>query len=31
MDTFNEIYAQLSAVPGLCDSIGMEKGMQFIR
>jgi hypothetical protein len=31
MDTFNEIYASLSAVPGLCDSIGMEKGMQFIR
>ncbi|KAJ7862197.1 hypothetical protein B0H13DRAFT_1900205 [Mycena leptocephala] len=25
------IYASLSAVPGLCDSIGMEKGMQFIR
>ncbi|KAJ7175576.1 hypothetical protein C8R46DRAFT_1030613 [Mycena filopes] len=27
MDTFNELYA----VPGLCDSIGMEKAMQFIR
>lgn len=31
MDTFNELYAQLSTVPGLCDSIGMEKGMAFIR
>ncbi|KAJ6525243.1 hypothetical protein DFH09DRAFT_936833 [Mycena vulgaris] len=31
MDTFNEIYAQLSAVPGLCDTLSMEKGMQFVR
>ncbi|KAJ6522814.1 hypothetical protein DFH09DRAFT_938254 [Mycena vulgaris] len=31
MDTFNEIYVQLSAVPGLCDTLGMEKGMQFVR
>jgi hypothetical protein len=31
MDTFNEVYAQLSKVPGLCDSIGMDKAMQFIR
>ncbi|KAJ7712770.1 hypothetical protein B0H16DRAFT_1342021 [Mycena metata] len=31
MDNFNEIYATLSAVPGLCDSIGMEKGMAFVR
>ncbi|KAJ7749039.1 hypothetical protein DFH07DRAFT_1035364 [Mycena maculata] len=31
MDTFNEIYAALNAVPGLCESIGMEKGMVFVR
>lgn len=31
MDTFNEIHAQLSTVPYLCDSIGMEKGMEFVR
>ncbi|KAF7324005.1 hypothetical protein MKEN_00622500 [Mycena kentingensis (nom. inval.)] len=31
MDTWNEIYRHLSAVPGLCNSIGMEKGMQFVR
>ncbi|KAJ7701076.1 hypothetical protein B0H17DRAFT_1195372 [Mycena rosella] len=31
MDTFNEIYTQLDSVPGLCDTIGTEKGMQFIR
>ncbi|KAJ7704573.1 hypothetical protein B0H17DRAFT_1326646 [Mycena rosella] len=31
MDTFNEIYTQLNSVPGLCDTIGTEKGMQFIR
>ncbi|KAJ7717626.1 hypothetical protein DFH07DRAFT_785115 [Mycena maculata] len=31
MDTFNEIYAALNAVPGLCESIGMEKGMAFVR
>ncbi|KAJ7445993.1 hypothetical protein B0H11DRAFT_2086199 [Mycena galericulata] len=31
MDTFNEIYAQLSTVLGVCDTIGMEKGMQFVR
>jgi hypothetical protein len=27
MDTFNEVYVQLSKVPGLCDSIGMDKAM----
>ncbi|KAJ6456990.1 hypothetical protein C8R47DRAFT_1082234 [Mycena vitilis] len=31
MDNFNEIYAQLNSVPGLCDSLGMEKAMEFIR
>ncbi|KAJ7444455.1 hypothetical protein FB451DRAFT_75782, partial [Mycena latifolia] len=31
MDNFNEIYATLSTVPGLCDSIGMEKAMAFVR
>jgi hypothetical protein len=31
MDTFNEIHAKLSSVPGLCDSIGMEKSMAFVR
>ncbi|KAJ7753527.1 hypothetical protein B0H16DRAFT_769352 [Mycena metata] len=31
MVNFNEIYATLSAVPGLCDSIGMEKVMVFVR
>ncbi|KAF8217995.1 hypothetical protein K438DRAFT_1747239 [Mycena galopus ATCC 62051] len=31
MDTFNEIHAQLSKIPGLCESIGMEKAMQFVR
>lgn len=30
MDNFTEIYKQLTAVPGLCDSIGMEKSMKFI-
>ncbi|KAJ7473207.1 hypothetical protein FB451DRAFT_1174869 [Mycena latifolia] len=31
IDNFNEIYATLSTVPGLCDSIGMEKAMAFVR
>ncbi|KAJ7699251.1 hypothetical protein B0H17DRAFT_926597 [Mycena rosella] len=31
MDTFTGIYAKLTAVPGLCDSIGMEKAMEFVR
>ncbi|KAF7322243.1 hypothetical protein HMN09_00001400 [Mycena chlorophos] len=31
MDTFTDIYKQLNAVPGLCDSIGMEKAMAFIQ
>ncbi|KAJ7629156.1 hypothetical protein DFH06DRAFT_1141160 [Mycena polygramma] len=31
MDNFNEIHAALSSVPGLCESIGMEKAMVFVR
>ncbi|KAF7308041.1 hypothetical protein MKEN_01166400 [Mycena kentingensis (nom. inval.)] len=31
MDTFTEIYKRLSVVPGLCDTIGMEKSIAFIR
>ncbi|KAJ7715127.1 hypothetical protein B0H16DRAFT_1435194 [Mycena metata] len=31
MDNFNEIHATLSTVPGLCDSLGMEKAMAFVR
>ncbi|KAJ7051020.1 hypothetical protein C8F01DRAFT_1343341 [Mycena amicta] len=30
MDTFNDIYKHLNAVPGLCDSVGMEKSIAFI-
>ncbi|KAF7297871.1 hypothetical protein HMN09_01007900 [Mycena chlorophos] len=30
-DTWTAIYEKLKAVPGLCDVIGMEKGMQFVR
>ncbi|KAF7374996.1 Integrase catalytic domain-containing protein [Mycena sanguinolenta] len=29
--TFNEIHARLSAIPGLCDAMGMEEAMQFMR
>ncbi|KAJ7770686.1 hypothetical protein B0H16DRAFT_1685920 [Mycena metata] len=31
MDNFNKIDATLSAVPGLCNSIRMEKGIAFVR
>jgi hypothetical protein len=31
MDTFNVIHTQLNTVSGLCDSMGMEKGMEFIQ
>jgi hypothetical protein len=30
-DSFSEIHAMLEQVPGLTSSIGMEKGMQFVR
>ncbi|KAJ7676359.1 hypothetical protein B0H17DRAFT_1139928 [Mycena rosella] len=31
MDTFTGIYVKLTAVPSLCDSIGIEKAMEFVR
>ncbi|KAJ7480388.1 hypothetical protein B0H11DRAFT_1915351 [Mycena galericulata] len=31
MDIFNEIYATLNAIPSLCDTIGIEKAMAFVR
>lgn len=31
LDSFNDIYAMLDQVPGLASSIGMEKGMAFVR
>ena len=31
MDSFNDIHAMLEQVPVLASSIGMEKGMAFIR
>ena len=31
MDSFNNIHAMLEQVPGLVSSIGMEKGMAFVR
>ncbi|KAF7304605.1 hypothetical protein HMN09_00863800 [Mycena chlorophos] len=30
-DTWTSIYSKLAAVPGLCDAIGMAKGIQFVR
>jgi hypothetical protein len=31
MDSFTDIHAMLEQVPGLASSIGMEKGMAFVR